>query len=410
MTAPNDRTSQTPAGVLPTDAADVGLVVIGSGAAGISAATGYRDAGGTGSVTVLTADVDLPYERPPLSKDFLQGRSAAADTLLNEDGFYAGKGIELRLGDAVTKLDIAARTVATASGTVVTFTSCVMATGSTPTRLPVPGADLPSVYLLRSLTDARALRAAAESARTAVVVGSGFIGCEAAASLARRGLAVTMLSPESLPQVNRLGDDVGRRLASWLRSETVALRLGESLAEITTTDAGATVHTDVGQKIQADLVVIAGGVTPNVALAVAAGLEIGEGRVQVDERMQTSAAGIYAAGDIAYAYNSSAGRHLSVEHWGDAVTMGEIAGRNAAGGNASWTTAPGFWSTIGDRTLKYAAWGDGFDRTAIEAHDGEAFTAWYARQGRVVGVLTVDADDDYDAGTTQVEQAASSTL
>lgn len=410
MTAPNDETSQTPAAVLPSNAADVGLVVIGSGAAGVSAATGYRDAGGTGAVTVLSADIDRPYERPPLSKDFLQGRSAATDALLNEDGFYAGKGIELRLGDAVTELDIDARTVRTASGTVRTFTSCVLATGSTPTRLPVPGANLNAVHLLRSMTDARALRAAAESARNAVVVGSGFIGCEAAASLARRGLAVTMLSPESLPQVTRLGDDVGRRLASWLHSETVELRLGESLAEVTATDAGTTVHTDAGHTIQADLVVMAGGVTPNVALAVAAGLQVAEGRVLVDERMQTSAAAIYAAGDIAYAYNSSAGRHLSVEHWGDAVAMGEIAGRNAAGADASWSDAPGFWSTIGDRTLKYAAWGDGFDRTATQAHDGDAFTAWYARQGRVVGVLTFDADDDYGAGTTQVEQAAPSTL
>lgn len=410
MTAPDDGTGELAAVVEFTDAATGGLVVIGSGAAGISAAVGYRDAGGTGPVTVLSADVDQPYERPPLSKDFLQGHSAAADALLHQDGFYAGKGIELRLNDPVTDLDVDARTVTTATGAVLGFTSCVLATGSTPIRLPVPGADLPAVHLLRSMADARALRAAAEAAHRAVVVGSGFIGCEAAASLARRGVAVTMISPETLPQVNRLGDDVGQRLASWLRSETVELRLGESLAQITSSDAVTTVHTDAGRTIRADLVVMAGGVRPNVTLADAAGLEMAEGRVRVDERMQTSAAGIYAAGDIAYAYNGSAGRHLSVEHWGEALTMGEIAGRNAAGSEASWTNAPGFWSTIGDRTLKYAAWGDGFDRSTTQEHDGDAFTVWYARQGRVAGVLTFDADDDYDAGTQQVEQAAPSTL
>lgn len=384
-----------------------GLVVIGSGPAGIAAANAYREADGVGPVTVLSGDVDEPYERPPLSKDFLQGRSTAADALLHDAEHYRDLEIDLRLDVAVATLDPAAHTVTTTSGTVVPFDQCVLATGSTPRRLPVPGADLPAVYLLRSMADAHRLRVGAAAARHAVVIGSGFIGCEAAASLALRAIAVTLVSPELAPQQTRLGNDVGQRLADWLQEDGVELVLGQSLTEITTTDGRTTVRTDGGRSVPGDVVVMAGGVTPNSELADTAGLAIVEGRIRVDERMRTSAPDIFAAGDVVFAFNCAAGRHLGVEHWGDALKMGEIAGRNAAGQDPGWASAPGFWSTIGDRTLKYAAWGDGFDSSEFQAHSDGAFTVTYTRHGRVVGVLTHNADDDYESGTSRVEQGDS---
>jgi NADPH-dependent 2,4-dienoyl-CoA reductase/sulfur reductase-like enzyme len=145
-------------------------------------------------------------------------------------------------------------------------------------------------------------------------------------------------------------------------------------------------------------------VEPEAGIAAGAGLAVEAGRVRVDAHMRSSAAGVLAAGDVAFAFNAAAGRHLAVEHWGEALAMGQVAGRTAAGLEASWAEVPGFWSTIGDRTLKYAAWGDGFDDASLVDHGGGAFTVWYSHQGVTVGVLTHDADHDYERGRRLIEQ------
>jgi NADPH-dependent 2,4-dienoyl-CoA reductase/sulfur reductase-like enzyme len=156
--------------------------------------------------------------------------------------------------------------------------------------------------------------------------------------------------------------------------------------------------------LDADLVVMAAGVRPRVDLADAAGLRTESGRILVDAGMRTSAPTVFAAGDVAYAMNEAAGRRLTVEHWGDALAMGEIAGRNAAGDDTSWGEVPGFWTTIGNHTAKYGAWGDGFDQIRVVEHGADRFTAWYGRDGLVVGVLTVDADEDYEHGGRLIER------
>jgi NADPH-dependent 2,4-dienoyl-CoA reductase/sulfur reductase-like enzyme len=147
---------------------------------------------------------------------------------------------------------------------------------------------------------------------------------------------------------------------------------------------------------------MAGGVAPRVELALSAGIELQSGAVPVDARQRSVKSGLYAAGDVAFAFNATAGRRLHVEHWGDALGQGEVAGRNAAGADAVWDAVPGFWSTIGDRVLKYAAWGDGFDDCQFENHGGRAFTAWYRLEGTIVGVLTHDRDEDYQRGAELV--------
>jgi 3-phenylpropionate/trans-cinnamate dioxygenase ferredoxin reductase component len=233
-----------------------------------------------------------------------------------------------------------------------------------------------------------------------VVVGSGFIGCEAAASLARRGLAVTLVTVEDLPQGARLGDAVGGRLREWLEDDGVALRLG---VEVEAIDAGRRVRLGGGSEVEGDLVLVAGGVEPNATIARDAGLAVQAGRVVVDAQMRSSRPGVLAAGDVAFAFNAAAGRHLAVEHWGEALAMGRVAGETAAGREPSWAEVPGFWSTIGARTLKYAAWGDGFDDSRLVDHDNESFTVWYGQGGVTVGVLTHDADDDYDQGRERIE-------
>jgi 3-phenylpropionate/trans-cinnamate dioxygenase ferredoxin reductase subunit len=377
-----------------------GLVVVGGGPAGLEATRAYRESGGGGPVILVTADEHLPYDRPPLSKDYLQGQSEETELPLEDEGFYRDHDIQVLLANPATALDPAARTLTLADGVSLTYDACVLATGAAAKPLPVPGGDDPAVLYLRSRTDGRRLRRAAEAARSAVIVGSGFIGCEAAASLAARGLDVTLVTIEELPQATRLGPAAGDRLRQWLEADRVTLRLG---VEVEGIQAGRRVHLAGEAEVEGDLVLVAGGSQPEVSLARMSGLAMQHDRIRVDAHMTTSAPGIFAAGDVATAYNPTAGRHLSVEHWGEALTMGRIAGETAAGRQASWVEVPGFWSTIGGQTLKYTAWGDGFDRDHLVEGTQGAFTVWYARDGVTVGVLTHNRDEDYEVGQQLIQ-------
>ena len=375
-----------------------GLAIVGGGPAGLAAARAYREAGGDGPVTMLTADAEAPYVRPLLSKELLRGETDEA--ALEDDAWFADNGVDLRLQAEVEALEPEARRLRLAGGETLAFDACVLATGSHPQRLPVPGAEDPGILNLRSLHDARVLRSRAEQGRSAAVIGSGFIGCEAAASLAMRGLRVTLVSDEHVVHAARLGEEAGRRITGWLAELGVSLRLG---APVESVGAG-TVRVPGAPPVEADLVLFAVGVRPRAELAEAAGLELRDGRIVTDERMRTSAPGIYAAGDVALARNAAAGRHLPVEHWGEALNQGEAAGANAAGGDAAWSAAPGFWSTIGTRALKHVAWGDGFDEARMVDHAGGAFTVWYGAGGTTVGVLAHERDEDYERGRELIEQ------
>ncbi len=387
-------------GAVTTPHQHASLLVIGGGPAATSAVRGYRDAGAAGPVTLVSADEVAPYSRPPLSKDFLRGETEADALPLEDTAFW--QDVDLRLGTRAVALDPGARAVTLADGERVRYAACVLATGAAPTSLPVPGGEQDGVLLLRSLAQARTLRTAAERADSAVVVGSGFIGSEAAASLARRGLDVTMVTQEASPQQARLGPDAGDRIAGWLRDEGVRLRTD---AQVSALDPHR-VAIDDQDPAEGDLVLVAAGVAPRVDLARDAGLDVDQGRVVVDARMRTSAPGVWAAGDVALAHNDAAGRRLMVEHWGEALAMGEVAGRDAAGGDARWAQAPGFWTDIGGRMLKYVAWGDGHDTARLVEHGGGGFTIWYGRRGTTVGCLTYEADDDYDRGRKLVESHA----
>ncbi|CAN5410735.1 FAD-dependent oxidoreductase [soil metagenome] len=375
------------------------LLVIGSGPAGVSAAAAFGEHGG--SAVVVSEDVDRPYQRPPLSKDHLRGESVDDDLWMDRP-----ESVTFRHGQRVVGLDPRGRTALLDGGGTVGFAGCVLATGSEPLTLPVPGGELPGLLRLRSLADERLLRSTAARAGSAVVVGSGFIGCEAAGSLRALGLDVTVVSAEALPQQDRLGPEAAERIAGWLRDQGVALRGGVSVEALEARGEGFTLRLGGHGELAADLVLVAAGVRPRVALAAAPDLTVRTGRVVVDERMRTSSTHVFAAGDITWAYNPTAGRRLSVEHWGEGLAMGQVAGICAAGGDAAWGEVPGFWSEIGGRTLKYAAWGDGFDSAALTDHCDGAFTVWYGRAGVTVGVLTQDADDDYERGSQLVASAA----
>ncbi|QWF86048.1 NAD(P)/FAD-dependent oxidoreductase [Amycolatopsis sp. CA-230715] len=383
---------------------DTRFVVIGSGPAALSAARAYREAGGEDEVRMLTADGELPYARPPLSKEFLRGEADDGELPLEDRSFYRRQRIDVTLDDPVTAWDTGARTVTTASGETVSYSRCLLATGAEPKRPPLPGAEHADVRTLRSAGSARELRAAARGRRSALVVGAGFIGCEAAVSLSRLGPQVTVVCPEPVPQHDRLGAAAGAEILRWLKSEGVSVLTGTKLLGI---EAGHRVRTDLVPVLDADLILLATGISPRAALAEKAGLAVEQGRVVTDERLRTGVDGVYAAGDVALARNAAARRRLPVEHWGEAETMGEIAGANAAGEDRTWRNAPGFWSVIGDRVLKYAAWGDGFDEARMTRHDDDSsFTVWYGQNGVTVGVLTHEADEDYEKGAGMVETGA----
>lgn len=371
------------------------LLVIGSGPAGVSAVRGYRDAGGTGAVLLVSSDEHPPYERPPLSKDVLAGESAPEPQPIG--GEPVPDDVEVRLETTVTSVDLAARRVRL-GGAEVGFERLVVASGSVPKALPDVEQDA-EVHLLRSLAQAQRLLEAAEHARTAVVIGSGFIGCEAAASLSHRGVQTTIVTPEEAPHAARLGDEAAARIAAMLTGAGIELRTG---VQVTSIEVPRAVHLDDGTTLSPDLVLSAIGVAQTGDLLAGTEAEQSDGRIIADEHLRAAPA-VWVAGDVASAHHAVAGRPIAVEHWGDALTMGELAGRNAAADQrgqepAPWDAVPGFWSTIGPHTLKYSAWGDGYETSHLVEHD-DGFTVWYADdEGELVGVLTYQADEDYERG------------
>jgi NADPH-dependent 2,4-dienoyl-CoA reductase/sulfur reductase-like enzyme len=383
------------------------LLVVGGGPAGHSAATAYRAAGGTGTVVLLAGEGRPPYERPPLSKELLRGKlEPEALPLADHAAFYDEHGITVR-HDTALSLDPDGRQVRLQNGAgEIAYDRCILATGAQPVRPPIPGADHDGVHLLRTVADALALRDAAAPEKHVLVLGSGFIGCEAAASLRLRGCDVTLVSQESAPQAQRLGDEVATRLAGWLADAGVDARYGR---ELTAISADLEARLSDGSTVNADLILLAGGVAPDTIVARDAGLALTDsGEIAVDTAMHTTMPGVLACGDCCHAEHAIAHRPLHVEHWGDALAQGEVAGWSAAGRQTSWDTVPGFWSTIGTETIKYAAWGDGYATTHLVDHGDGTFTAWYAdAQGRCVGVLTHDRDPDYETGQRLIAQGAS---
>ena len=377
------------------------LVIVGGGPAGLATARAYRETGGEARVTLLTSEPYAPYNRPPLTKEYLRGESSREDLPIESEDWYEETGVDLKPLTTVAGLDRERQFVTTNEGEELRYDACVLATGSEPIRLPIPGGDDPEILTMRTVENSTRLQERVGRGDRAIVVGSGFIGCEAAASLSLRGAEVTLISLEESPQRERLGSEVGERIEGWLRSYDVDLRLGSSLEGIQRVDDGYELSIENGDTISAGTVLFGTGIAPRTGLAEKAGLQV-EGGVLTDSSMRTSAPGIFAVGDIARAYNESAGRHLSVEHWGDALEHGRIAGTVISGGEAAWSMAPGFWSTIGDKTLKYWAWGDGWDEQIFE-DKGEAFTVWYGKAGTLVGVLSHGTDEDYDRGRGLIE-------
>jgi 3-phenylpropionate/trans-cinnamate dioxygenase ferredoxin reductase subunit len=369
------------------------IVIVGAGPAGLATARAYREHGGSGEVTLLGNETLIPYRRPPLTKEFLRGELDAGELPIQSQDWFEEHDIQLRLGCEATAIDPNTATVE-ADGAELRGDAIVLATGAEPSRPSLPGLDDPRVQTLRERADSERIAARAQPGTSAVVLGTGFIGCELAASLALGGVDVTLVGQEPAPQQQRLGAEAAAHIAHWLTNLGVTLKMG---VEVCAVHSGRIVQLDDGRQIQANNVVLGMGVRPRAELAEQAGLIIVKGAILTDAQMRARER-VLAVGDVAYAHNRSAGRRLRVEHWGDALGQGEIAGRVLAGQDAYWQDVPGFWSSVGQHTIKYAAWGDGHDSIRFDEHSEGAFTVWYSQRDKLVGVLTHDRDEDYEHG------------
>ncbi len=361
------------------------VVIIGAGAAGHAAAETLRNEGYGGPITLLGADESGPYDRPNISKDYLAGSAPEEWIPLRGPESYRERKIELRTGVKVTRIDVERRAVMLEDGTRLPWGALVLATGAEPVRLDIPGADLPHVHYLRTLTHSRAIIARAKEARRAVVLGASFIGLEVAASLRARGLEVHVAAPESTPLQKVLGAEVGAFMRSLHEENGVVFHLGQVARQI---EANA-VALGNGERLEADLVVVGVGVRPALGLAEEAGLLLDRG-VKVNALLQTSAPGVWAAGDIARWPDPHTGEDIRVEHWVVAQRQGQTVARNILGKSEPFEAVPFFWTTQYDVPLRYVGHASQWDTVEVEGSlAARDCTVRYLRDGRVLAVATI---------------------
>jgi NADPH-dependent 2,4-dienoyl-CoA reductase/sulfur reductase-like enzyme/nitrite reductase/ring-hydroxylating ferredoxin subunit len=377
------------------------IVIVGGGAAGNAAAETLRAEGYGGEVVLVGAEPTVPCDRPNLSKDFLAGSAPEEWVFLRPQEFYRERGITLALGTPAASLDPTARTIRLADGQVLEWDALLLATGATPRRLAVPGGDLPHVFTLRSLADCRSIIARAGAARSAVVVGASFIGLEAAASLATRGLAVTVVAPEALPMARVLGPELGEFFKGLHEAHGVVFHLGAAVQAIT--ERAVTLAS--GVTVPADLVLAGIGVRPETGLAEAAGLAVDDGLL-VDEFLAAGRPGIFAAGDIARWPDRRTGERLRIEHWVVAERQGRIAARNMLGLGERCDIVPFFWTQQYDVSLSYVGHAARWDRIELagspEARD---CTVSYVTAGRKSAVATIFRDLESLEAEAEFERA-----
>jgi NADPH-dependent 2,4-dienoyl-CoA reductase/sulfur reductase-like enzyme/nitrite reductase/ring-hydroxylating ferredoxin subunit len=373
-----------------TAAHPASVVILGGGAAGNAAAEMLRREGYTGPVTMVSADDEVPYDRPNLSKDYLAGTAEESWIPIRSRDFYAGKNIDLLLGVRATAIDTTNRQLVLDDGRRLDYGALLLATGADPVRLDMPGSDLPHVHYLRSLADSRAIIDAAANASSVVVVGASFIGLEVAASLRNRDLEVHVVAPEARPMERILGPEFGDFVRAIHEEHGVEFRLEQTVETI---DAQGVTLKD-GSRIDAGLVVLGVGVRPRIQLAEGAGLAIDRG-VTVDEYLETSQPGIFAAGDIARWPDPHTGAPIRVEHWVVAERQGQAAARNILGRREPYDDVPFFWSQHYDVPINYVGHAEEWDRIDVAGSiaDRDCIVA-YRKDGKTLAVASIYRDQE----------------
>ena len=379
---------------------DAAYVIVGASLAGAKAAETLRQNGFDGPVVLIGEETERPYERPPLSKEYLLGEADRETIYVHPEGWHAEHGVDLRLGARVTGLDSPAHEVKVADGSRVGYARLLLATGSSPRRLAVPGADADGVLYLRTVGDSERLGAALRGGGSVVIAGAGWIGLETAAAVRAAGVEVTILEAAELPLLRVLGSEVARVFAGLHRDHGVDLRFGVQVSEITSSGGRVRgVRLGDGSQVEADAVIVGVGITPNSQLAEAAGLAVSNG-VVVDARLRSSDPDIYAAGDVASAYHPALGRHIRVEHWANALNQPQAAARAMLGQDVAYDRVPYFFTDQYDLGMEYAGYVEpgGYDQVVFRGDvERREFVAFWLGGGRVLAGMNVNVWDVNDA-------------
>jgi NADPH-dependent 2,4-dienoyl-CoA reductase/sulfur reductase-like enzyme/nitrite reductase/ring-hydroxylating ferredoxin subunit len=398
VSLPDETTDRrTPAMTRRDSSADARtFVILGGGAAGYAAAQALREDGFKGRVLMITREDRTPYDRPNLSKDYLQGHAEPEWMPLRAEEFYAEHTIELLRGKEVARVEAAQKMITFTDGDTLTYDSLLVATGGTPRRLDVPGSDLKNIFVLRSFADTDAIIEAALHASHAVVIGASFIGMEAAASLAERNLSVTVVAPGAAPFEKTLGPEIGGLLRQVHEARGVQFKLGAAAARFEGDGVVKRVVLDSGERVEADLVIVGIGVRP--ATDFLEGVELQrDGGVVVDENLR-AADGVYAAGDIAYFPSALTHERQRIEHWRTAQQQGRVAAHNMAGKEVEFDGVPFFWTRQFDAGLLYvghaASWDEIIFQGDVSAQD---FLAFYVKDDHVLAVAGMNRDREMAA-------------
>ncbi len=378
-------------------------VIVGASLAGAKAAQTLREEGFAGRLVLLGDEPERPYERPPLSKGYLLGKEDKAGFYVHNEGWYQENSVELLLGRRVTGLDRAAHQVELEDGEQLGYSKLLLATGASPRRLDLPGADLDGVHYLRRIEDSERLREAIRGGGRVVVVGAGWIGLETSAAAREYGCEVTIIEPQPAPVQAALGPEIGGFFAEVHRRQGVDVRLGRMVTGFRGTDRVRAVMADDGSEVPADVVIVGVGARPNSDVAQQAGLAVDNG-VLVDEALHTDDPDVYAAGDVANAFNARYGTHIRVEHWANALHAGPAAARAMLGQQVSYDRLPYFFTDQYDVGMEFAGWfpPGGYDAVVTRGDlDARAFHAFWIVNGRVVAGMHVNR---WDEGIAPVQE------
>jgi 3-phenylpropionate/trans-cinnamate dioxygenase ferredoxin reductase component len=373
----------------------VDFLLVGGGLAGASCASELRKRGAEGSILLVGREPEPPYERPPLSKEYLRGDASRADAYVNDPSWYEENGVELAIGKNAMSIDAEAKTAKIQGGEEVAFGQALLATGSMVNILRIEGAENEGIHYLRAYGNADAIRADAEKAGRVVLVGGSYIAAEVAASLAARGTACTMVALEEIALSRTFGDDGGRFLQEGLEEHGVTFVGGESVSAFEGDGRVSSVLTESGKAFECDMVVVGAGVRPDMMLAQRAGLECGDGII-CDSKLRTSAPGIYAAGDVCSYDSVVHGRRIRVEHWDVAMQQGMHAAKNMLGADADYDVVPYFFSDLDDwASLEYVGPAADWEQEIWRGSraDGE-FSVWFLKGGKVAGCLSLGRSED----------------
>lgn len=369
------------------------FVIVGANTAGGAAAETLRREGFEGRIILIGAEPDRPYERPPLSKEYLRGEMEKEKIFFRPQEFYEKRDIELVMGAPVTALDPRQRVVTLNTGDRIAYDRLLLATGGRARRLPVDGSGLHGVYYLRDVEDSERIREELKEGRKVAVIGAGFIGSEVAASAREKGLDVTLIEMEDVPLGRVLGPEIGRVYTDLHRDHGVELMLGAKVESLEGDGRVRRVVTSKGS-VECDFAVVGVGIAPSVELAEDARLNVDNGIV-VDERCRTSDENIYAAGDVANWKSPLLGKRLRVEHWVNARSQAASAAKNMMGKDDVYDPVPWFWSDQYDTSAQYVGHATEWDEIAVRGSlDERQFSAWYLKDGRVLGVFVLGAPDD----------------